>query len=77
MRVSEEQSDAIRLDWANRQRSRSFQRRVRSAAKAAARKLETRQHRDAFAQTPGGADSKQLAQPASIAIFVTRRCAKI
>src|SRR6266480_7015773 len=77
MRVTEEQSDAIRFDGTNCQRCSSFQRRVRSAAKAAARILETRQCGDAFTQASGGAYGKQLAQAASVAIFVTRRRAKI
>src|SRR2546423_10866725 len=77
MRVSEKQTASIRIGRANSQCGCRIQRRVLLCSECAARPLNSRKRSDAFAQSSGCAQRKQLAIAVAIAKFVTRVRAKI
>src|SRR5205085_12455163 len=78
MRVTEEESFAIRLDRTQGNSGRACQRRRRAPLKICVRPLEARERRQAFAHATRRADGEQLTETALLfAQLITRRRAQI
>src|SRR6185503_1993984 len=77
MGVGKQQPASIGINRPNCQRGRGVNRRILAGAECAVRPLNSRQGRNTFAQTSGGARGEQPAIAITIAKLVPRRRAEI